>query len=71
MNNTGPSGGGIAIADGPAPTITDNLIAENRVTQYGGGVFIYGDLAPCSGLIARNTIRNNFAGLVGGGGLCQ
>ena len=71
VNNTGVNGGGIALIDGSAPTITDNLIAENTVTQYGGGVLIYGASDPCSGLIARNTIRNNFAGLVGGGGLCQ
>jgi hypothetical protein len=57
------SGGGIALTDYSAPTITNNAIFDNSATGSGGGVF----LRLSSPTILRNTIAANSAALKGGG----
>ncbi|MDD3655839.1 MAG: DUF1565 domain-containing protein [Atribacterota bacterium] len=55
-------GGGIYI-DHSNPTIEDNTIKDNWVTDHGGGIYVYYGEPNIIG----NTIINNSAGLTGGG----
>jgi hypothetical protein len=62
-------GGGVRIADS-SPTITGNVISDNRAGSAGGGIGIHGG----SPLIQNNVIRNNgqtngYSGGPGGGGI--
>jgi hypothetical protein len=59
------SGGGVYCA-GSSPTLIDNIITGNKVTQHGGGVLCaYG-----SPTLTNNTISYNTANFNGGGVAC-
>jgi len=63
-NGEVPEGGGVC-GNGTMATIENNIITGNETTNSGGGIF------DCDGLIQKNIIKENDAGLGHGGGLCE
>jgi hypothetical protein len=63
-NGGGSVGGGIYISQG-SPTIRNNIIRNNHVTGFGGGISV-GALSSASAVISGNTIQNNSASAGGG-----
>jgi len=52
-------GGGVRIASCPAFTLTNNVVAQNEASRRGSGIAIYSS----DGLLAHNTIAQNFQGV--------
>lgn len=66
-NGSWSGGGGIAVIEGCAPVISDNIIEENYSTAAGAGIMCH-DYS--SAVVTGNTIRKNTSP-VAGGGICM
>jgi parallel beta-helix repeat protein len=68
VGNRAEMGSGMVIISNSAPTVIDNIIADNTAVRLGGGLVIAVNSKP---VIKGNTIAGNFAERNGGGMLIE
>ena len=55
----GYCGGGLFIASGAKPTITDIIVQNNYTDGHGSGIYVAGESGPTGLLLSNSIVRNN------------